>query len=132
MKHIYLKTKGALALMIRHGIVSLACGLSEYGLFVLMYYTFHLNINFSYFLPFIVSVSINLLGHSFFTFKTGFIRGLNLIFYVFQVLIVIILGYLIFNAFIKIGLTPSHAKILQLIVTFLFNVIFGRFITFKS
>ena len=132
MKRIYLKTKGAVALMTRHGIVSLACGLSEYGLFVLMYYKLHLNLNFSYFLPFIVSVTINFLGHSFFTFKTGFIRGLNLIFYVIQVATVILLGYFVFNVFINLSFTPSHAKILQLITTFLFNIIFGQFITFKK
>jgi putative flippase GtrA len=126
------KFKNVFYLLIRHGIVSIVSGGSEYSLFLLMFYQCHFNVDLSYFLAFSISVSINYLGHSFYTFKIGLIRGLSLVLYTIQVAITLIIGYILFNVLIYNNIEPFIAKALQLFCTFFFNVLFGNFITFKK
>jgi putative flippase GtrA len=126
------KSKHVFYLLIRHGIVSIVSGGSEYSLFLLMFYQCHFNVDLSYFLAFSISVSINYLGLCFYTFKTGQIRGLSLILYIIQVAITLIIGYILFNVLIYNNVEPLIAKALQLLCTFIFNVLFGNFISFKK
>lgn len=132
MNTYFKKFKDIFYLLIRHGIISIISGGSEYSLFLFMFYQCHFDIDLSYILAFLISVSINYLGHSFYTFKTGRIRGLSLILYTIQVAITLIIGYILFNMLIYNSIEPFFAKALQLFCTFFFNVLFGNFISFKK
>jgi len=124
--------KNIFRLLIRHGIVSLFSGAIEYSIFLLLFYQFQLDLNFSYFISFTISVFFNYLGHSFYTFNIGRMNGTTLLFYIIQVAITLIIGYLLFGMLLYNNMEPFVAKGLQLFSTFFFNVLFGNFISFKK
>lgn len=126
------RLKNIFQLFLRHAIVSLVSGASEYSLFLLFFYQFHFNVNWSYFFAFIISVSFNYFGHSLYTFKTRKIRGISLFLFAIQVTMALIIGYILFNILLYQNIEPFVAKALQLFCTFFFNVLFGNFISFKK
>lgn len=131
MVNSFQKLKKKLSLILRHGFVSIFCGCIEYGLFLWMFLSLHVKLQLAYFLSFAISVFTNFILHAKFTFKLEKIKLRNLIFYSFQIALVLILGFYLFKHFLNVGIKPELAKILQLIITFLFNVAFGKFISFK-
>lgn len=118
-------------LLIRHGVVSLICGATEFLLFLYLYSHLKFNLLPSYLVSFSAATSIGFWGHSIFTFKLGKAYMKNSIFFIIQALSALSLGYLLVSIFIESGIKPALAKAAQLIIIFSFNVIFGKKISFK-
>ena len=82
-------------------------------------------------MSFVAAVIIGLFGHSYLTFSLGKVAMRNLILFLFQCIIALFVGYYLVQFFISINLAPPISKILQLSITFLFNLFFGKIFTFK-
>ena len=119
-------------LLIRHGVVSLVCGTTEFFLFLHLYSQLKFNLLPSYIISFSAATSIGFWGHSIFTFKLGKTYMKNSVFFIIQAISALSLGYLLVSIFIESGIKPAFAKAAQLIIIFSFNVIFGKMISFKK
>jgi hypothetical protein len=119
-------------LLIRHGLVSMMCGTTEFILFFYLYSHLKFNLLPSYLISFFAASSIGFWGHSIFSFKLGKTYIKNSIFFIIQILSALSLGYLLVSLFIESGIKPAFAKAAQLIIIFSFNVIFGKMISFKK
>lgn len=120
-------------IILKHFITSSVCASSELIFFILFYNNLNLILFWSHFLSFIIATSFGYIGHSFFTFKIGYLNKKNLILFISQAIIALTIGYMllyIFINFLHIGSTIS--KMLQLCLIFNFNFIYGKFISFKK
>lgn len=117
---------------IRHGVVSLVCGSTEYALFLLFYIESAYSLAFSYVVSYLVATVIGYLLHNYFTFSVRLIAKGSVVFYLIQSISVLALGYAIINLFIWMLFVPQIAKFFQLVATFGFNVAFGRYFTFNK
>ena len=119
-------------LVIRHGIISTVCATSELLIFVGLYTRLHADLELSYFSSFILATLIGFIGHSIYTFRVGGFYKRNAMFFFAQASIALTIGYLIISKLIFLGMPPIPAKIIQLGCVFIFNVTFGKFVSFKS
>jgi len=124
--------KSYILLAIRHSFVSIICGTTELCLFLLFFSMMDIKLAYSYILSFMTAFFLGLFGHSYLTFSLGKVAMRNLIFFLFQCIIVFFVGYFLVNFFISINLVPSLSKILQLTITFFLNLIFGKIFTFRN
>jgi hypothetical protein len=53
-------------------------------------------------------------------------------FFAIQALIALAIGYQLLKLLVTMGVHPMLAKVLQLGATFFFNVLFGKFLSFKK
>lgn len=118
-------------LILRHAVVSVCCALSDYLFFLALYSMFHLPLIFSFLISYIIVSSIGFLGHLYFTFKLEKIEIKNIYYFVSQLFLAGIIGYIILKFFL-LYLSAPYAKLLQLFFVFFFSVIYGKFITFKK
>lgn len=132
MNFIFKNKKNNFKLLIKHSIISIICAATEFSLFMIFYTNLNFNLRISYLLSFIVAITLGFIGHSFFTFNVNLNWKRNLIFFISQCLISLFLGFTIINLLLTSGWHPSIAKVTQLFITFFFNVIFGKFISFKK
>ena len=119
-------------LAFRHGLVSITAGTFDFLLFFIFFNILNLSLEFSYITSFILSASVALLGHIFITFKLGRIELRNLIFFFVQMTLGVLIGYFLILFFLKIGLDTNFSKLLQMAITFFFNLLFGKHISFKA
>jgi putative flippase GtrA len=83
-------------------------------------------------IAFSCATMIGFVLHSFFTFSVGRLRLRNAMFFGVQALIALAIGYQILKLLVLAGIHPMLAKVLQLGATFFFNVLFGKFFSFKK
>lgn len=124
--------KKVIHLIIRHSVVSMVCGLSEFFLFLLLLSYLKFSLLASYVLSFSVATVIGFWGHSIFTFKLGQTYINNAFFFIIQALSALSIGYFIVYNLIRSGIEPAFAKALQLTIIFSFNVTFGKIVSFKK
>lgn len=119
-------------LLLRHGLVSVTCASSDFAIFYLTFTIFELSLFFSYSIAFFFTAIIGFVGHSFFTFKVQINSPRNFTFFLLQLCLGFLIGFIVLNFFIQLGIRAEYSKIFQLFCTFFFNVIFGGFISFRS
>ena len=99
---------------------------------MLMYTHLQVNLSISYAVSFITATLIGFIGHSIFTFKIGRLFKRNALFFSVQAVCALVLGYLAVSSLIGAGFQPATAKVIQLVLIFFFNVMFGKIISFRS
>ena len=117
---------------LRHGFVSIICGGSEYFLFLFFYSFLGLNLPISYLIPYLFATIIGYFFHNFFTFKINKVNLQSSLFYILQATLVLLMGYLIVKSLLILNISAKLAKLIQLCATFIFNVWFGRYVTFNA
>jgi len=116
----------------KHGMVSLVCGATEYALFLLFHINFIYPLFLSYLVSFLVATVIGYLLHNYFTFSVRLMSKKSAFFYMVQSILVLAIGYAIINVYLWMSFSPQLAKLLQLMTTFSINVAFGRYFTFNK
>jgi len=117
----------------KHLVVSFICASSEFLIFIFLFNNMNSNLFLSHFLSFITATALGFIGHSFYTFKIGYLYKKNLYFFIIQALISLNIGFILLYTFINIlNFESSISKFLQLCLIFNFNFIYGKFISFKK
>lgn len=121
-----------LLLVLKHFCVSAVSALTELSLFYVLHMILGGTLLVSHVIAFSCATMIGFVLHSFFTFAVGRLRYRNAMFFAIQALIALAIGYQILKLLVTMGIHPMLAKVLQLGVTFFFNVLFGKFLSFKK
>lgn len=121
-----------LSIVLKHVIVSLISGLVEYLLFLIFLLNLKWSVFEAYLLSFFISTIFAFFGHVFLTFKLNKFSSKNLFLFTIQVTLALILGYVIISLLININVDMKIAKGIQMVLTFLFSVIFGKYVSFKK
>jgi putative flippase GtrA len=121
-----------LLLVLKHFCVSAVSALTELSVFYLLHMVLDGTLLVSHVIAFGCATVIGFVLHSFFTFSVGRLRYRNAMFFAIQALIALVIGYQILKLLVTMGIHPMFAKVLQLGATFFFNVLFGKFLSFKK
>jgi putative flippase GtrA len=121
-----------LSTVVRHGVISALCAVTDFLIFYVSFNIFNFNINFSFVIAVFFAAIIAFLGHTFFTFKVNKVVFRNIIYFIIQLSISFIIGFSAFNIFLCFEISPEMSKIFQLFCTFGFNILFGKFISFRK
>jgi putative flippase GtrA len=124
--------KEHLLLLLKHFFVSAFSASTELSMFYLLHMVRDATLITSHVIAFSCATIFGFVLHSFFTFSIGRLRYRNAIFFVIQALIALAIGYQILKFLVAMDIHPMLAKIFQLGVTFFFNVLFGKFLSFKK
>jgi putative flippase GtrA len=124
--------KEHLILVVKHLFVSALSAITELTAFYLLHMVMGGTLLASHIIAFSCATILGFVLHSFFTFSVGRLRYRNAMFFSIQALIAMAIGYQILKLLVTIGIHPMLAKILQLGATFFFNVLFGKFLSFKK
>ena len=116
----------------RHAFISAFCASTEFIIFILLYVELKNKLIISQSISFLVASMIGFIGHSIFTFKIGALYRRNALYFAMQISLAFIIGYTIIYNLILINISPALSKIIQLILVFIFNITFGKLITFKK
>lgn len=117
-------------IIIKHGLVSITSATVETILFKIFYSEEKYIL--AYIVSFGIATSFGYIGHTFLTFSVNKISFGTMKKYVIQISISLILGISITKALIINGFEPVTAKVVQLMIGFSFNVIFGYMVSFKK
>ncbi len=121
-----------LSLLVKHFCVSAISAMTELSVFYVLHMVLDGTLLVSHVIAFSCATMIGFVLHSFFTFSVGRLRYRNAIFFAIQALIALAIGYQILKLLVTMGVHPMLAKVLQLGATFFFNVLFGKFLSFKK
>lgn len=124
--------KEHLLLLLKHFFVSALSATTELSMFYLLHMVWGAALFTSHVIAFSCATILGFVLHSFFTFSVGRLRYRNAMFFGIQALIALAIGYQILKLLVMMGIHPMLAKIFQLGVTFFFNVLFGKFLSFKK
>ena len=117
-------------LVVKHGIVSSLCAISDYVLFILLYKHLNFDLNISFYASYIFVSIFGFLGHAYFTFNLHKVSFKNIFYFLTQLFIVATFSYIILR-YLVVLIDVKFAKIIQLFCTFFFNVLYGKFVSFK-
>jgi len=123
--------KKNIAELFRYAIVSVFCAIFDYITFLFLYSYSHLSLISSYSFSYVVVSAIGFFGHVHFTFRLNKISLKNILYFVTQLLLAGIIGYLLLKFFLFF-MSAAYAKLFQLAGIFFFSVLYGKFITFKK
>jgi len=112
--------------------VSAICASSEMIIFFTLITVFTDNLFIAHAGAFFIATFIGYILHSYFTFSIGKLLKRNALFFLIQALLALFIGYVILNFLIMKGNHPLTSKAVQLSLTFIFNISFGKFISFKN
>lgn len=121
-----------LLLLLKHFCVSAVSAMTELTVFYVLHMVLGGTLLVSHVIAFSCATMIGFVLHSFFTFSVGRLRYRNAMFFAIQALIALAIGYQILKLLVTMGVHPMLAKVLQLGATFFFNVLFGKFLSFKK
>lgn len=121
-----------LLLLLKHFCVSAVSAMTELTVFYVLHMVLGGTLLVSHVIAFSCATMIGFVLHSFFTFSVGRLRYRNAMFFAIQALIALAIGYQILKLLVTMGAHPMLAKVLQLGATFFFNVLFGKFLSFKK
>lgn len=116
----------------RHLVVSGVCASVEYVTFLLAFQKIGVDLTTAYVSAFFLATTIGYLGHNYFTFKVKSICGSTMARFAMQAIVSLSIGYFLINIFLGVGIPVWIAKALQLVCTFVFNIIFGKYVTFRT
>jgi hypothetical protein len=117
-------------LVVKHGIISSLCAISDYAIFIVLYKHLNFDLNISFWTSYIFVSIFGFLGHAHFTFDLRKVAFKNIFYFLTQLLIVASISYIILSHLV-ILIDIKFAKIIQLFCTFFFNVFYGKFVSFK-
>jgi putative flippase GtrA len=123
---------GHLNTVIRHGLVSFTCAITDFSIFYVLFNFFKLGFNEAFVISMPFAALVGFLGHTFFTFQVNKILLKNFIYFIIQLAISFFIGFSAFNFFIYFGISPEMSKIYQLFCTFWFNFLFGKLVSFRK
>jgi putative flippase GtrA len=115
-----------------HGIVSCVGALIDFLLFLTFHRYFLWTIDTSYLISIVVVSIFGFLGHTYITFQVNRIYLKNLIFFMVQLSISGTLGLILLKYFLFCNIQLELSKAFQLCSTFIFNIFFGKLISFKK
>jgi putative flippase GtrA len=121
-----------LLLLLKHFCVSAVSAMTELTVFYVLHMVLGGTLLVSHVIAFSCATMIGFVLHSFFTFSVGRLRYRNAMFFAIQALIALAIGYQLLKLLVTMGVHPMLAKVLQLGATFFFNVLFGKFLSFKK
>lgn len=124
--------KEHLLLLLKHFFVSAVSAGTELSLFYVLHMVLGGTLFTSHVIAFSCATSLGFVLHSFFTFSVDRLRYRNAMFFGLQALIALAIGYQILKFLVSMNIHPMLAKVLQLGTTFFFNVLFGKFLSFKK
>jgi hypothetical protein len=116
----------------RHFFVSSFCASTELLFFSALYKLPAFGITIAYIISFFIATIAGFLLHTFFTFSLGQVTLRSASLFFLQALLIFLFGYSILRILIFVGLHPIISKICQLFMTFSFNVIIGKNLTFRK
>jgi putative flippase GtrA len=119
-------------LVVKHMAVSVTCATIDLSGFSFAYYYIKLDITSSYIVAFLLATAIGYIGHSFFTFRLDKLYLKNLYFFIVQASLSLAIGLFIFRLLVEMDIPVLLSKLMQLGITFSFNILVGKFITFKK
>lgn len=119
-------------LLLKHLCVSALSAVTELSVFYVLHIVIGGTLLASHVIAFSCATLIGFILHSFFTFAVGRLRYRNAMFFAVQALIALAIGYQILKLLVTMEIHPMLAKVFQLGVTFFFNVLFGKFLSFKK
>lgn len=131
-KKILVHKKQAVAIIVRHLVVSATCATVDFIGFGLAIYYLKTSVTLAYIIAFAAATTIGFFGHTYFTFDVGRLHLKNALFFILQASMSFLAGYLLLMLLIEFGLSVMVSKIIQLGLVFLFNVSVGKFLTFKK
>ncbi len=123
---------GHINTVIRHGLVSFTCAITDFSIFYALFNFFKFGLNEAFIISMPFAALVGFLGHTFFTFKVNKILLRNFIYFIIQLVISFVIGFSVFNIFIYFGVSPEMSKIYQLFCTFWFNFLFGKLVSFRK
>jgi len=121
-----------LVLIFKHFLVSALSATTELSVFYLLHMLMGAALLASHVMAFSCATILGFVLHSHFTFSIGKLRYRNAMFFCLQGIIALAIGYQILKLLVTMGTNPMFAKVLQLGATFFFNVLFGKFLSFKN
>jgi len=124
--------KEHLLLVMKHFFVSAFSAVTELSVFYMLHMVLGGTLLVSHVIAFSCATILGFVLHSLFTFSVGRLRYRNAFFFGIQALIALAVGYQVLKFFVSAGIHPMLAKVLQLGITFFFNVLFGKFLSFKK
>ncbi len=124
--------KGHINTVIRHGLVSFTCAITDFSIFYVLFIYFKFGFNEAFVISMPFAALVGFLGHTFFTFQVNKILLKNCIYFIIQLAISFFIGFSVFNFFICFGISPEVSKFYQLFCTFWFNFLFGKLISFRK
>jgi len=124
--------KDNINIAMRHLIVSTLSACVEVSIFWMLHLVLGVTLLTAHVTAFTCASIIGFVLHSIMTFAIGKLKTRNAIFYCFQALIVLAIGYQIIKILVEIGINVVLAKIIQISITFMLNVFIGKKITFKK
>jgi putative flippase GtrA len=116
---------------LRYALVSLLCASADYLIFLCLYAKLHLNLIIAFLISYILVSISGFFALAYFTFRVNKISVSNAFFFVTQLFIVAIIGFVILKEALNF-FDAKYAKLIQLFSTFIFSVIYGRLITFNK
>jgi len=122
----------AYKLIFRHGLVSLVSGTIEYSSFLFLFKFLELNLVLSYASSFALATSFGFIAHSYFTFRVGALQSHRAGKFLLQASGALLLGFCILKILLNFSIPAYIAKGLQLALTFSFNILVGRYVSFKT
>ncbi len=115
-----------------HGIISCICASLDFLLFLTFHRYFLWTITYSYLISLVIVSVFAFLGHTFITFQVNRIYLKNFIYFLVQLGISGTLGLILLKFFLFCNIQLELSKAFQLCSTFIFNVFFGKLISFKN
>jgi len=117
-------------LVLRHSIVSSLCAISDYAIFIILYKHLSFDLNISFWSSYIFVSIFGFLGHAYFTFNLHKVTLKNIFYFLTQLFIVASISNIILR-YLVVLIDVRFAKIIQLFCTFFFNILYGKFVSFK-
>lgn len=131
MKKLKIHLFRLFALSGRHLVVSGLCATVEYSLFLFLIQTMGASLTVSYLTAYFLATTIGYIGHNYFTFKIGSISLPSILRFAMQSITSLSVGYLLLRIFLRFNIPVWISKALQLACTFIFNIAFGKYVTFR-
>jgi putative flippase GtrA len=132
LSKIKFNIKSYYLISLKHIRVSIICASIDYSIFIVFSNQLHVRLFLAQMVSIAIASSFGFLGHSYFTYQNKNPNKTNLILFAIQLIIVYMLSIAILYSLKTLNVKIEIAKIIQLIITFIFNVIFGKTISFKN
>lgn len=126
-----IKLFGGLWFLLRYGLVSSFCAISDYFVFLLLYRFFHIDLASSFCISYVTISIMGYFGLVKFAFRLKHITISSFVLFITQLIFVAMFGYTALYLALQMA-DPEIAKALQIFATFFVSVIYSRVITFKT
>ncbi len=120
-----------LKFILRYALVSFFCASFDYILFLTLYIKFHLDLMPAFLISYTIVSVTGFFGLAYFTFRVNTVSLKNALYFLSQLIFVAIIGFIVLRGALLL-LDAKYAKLVQIFSTFIFSLIYGKFITFNK